>query len=177
MAAAAGRVASRKSRSRNSQRPHHVTFGQVVKHARAAVRGQGIRSSRSLELDKRKLRSATMAALKAVRKFRKGKILSGGSTGKKERILPLPKSGGVLPLLPIFAGLSALGSLAGGAAGVAKAINETRDAKKKLAEMQRHNETMEAIALRKGRGLFLRPYKKGGLGLYMMPYAKYAKNC
>lgn len=158
------------------KRFQHVTFRDVIKHAKAAIRGQGIRSSKSLETNRRRMRSATMAALKAVRKFKKGKLVRPGRRGAHERILPLPKSGGLLPLLPIFAGLSALGSLAGGAAGVAKAINETRDARKKLSELQRHNETMEAIALQKGKGLYLRPHKKG-LGLYMMPYTQYAKNC
>lgn len=161
------------------KRFQHVSFRDVIKHARAAIRGQGIKSSKSLETDRRRMRSATMAVLKAVRRYKKGKLMmpTGGRRGRgHERILPLPKSGGLLPLLPIFAGLSALGSLAGGAAGVAKAINETREARKKLAELQRHDETMEAIALRKGKGLFLRPYKKG-LGLYMMPYAQYSKNC
>ncbi|KAJ8933573.1 hypothetical protein NQ318_015959 [Aromia moschata] len=44
------------------------------------------------------------------------------------RIIPIPKSGGVLPLLPIFAGLSALGALAEGAGGILKAINDSRAA-------------------------------------------------
>lgn len=54
------------------------------------------------------------------------------------------KSGGMLPLVPIFAGLSALGSLAGGAANVAKALAASRDRTT-------------------GKGLYLKPYKvKGG---------------
>lgn len=40
------------------------------------------------------------------------------------------RSGGALPLLPIFAGLSALGSLAGGAASVAKVINDIKNTPK-----------------------------------------------
>lgn len=68
------------------------------------------------------------------------------------------KKGGVLPLLPIFAGLSALGSLAGGAAGVAKVVTDNKNARRKLAELKRHNLAME------GKGLYLRPYKSGGGG-------------
>lgn len=88
----------------------------------------------------------------------------------RPRIIPIPKSGGFLPLLgPIFAGLSALGALSGGAAGIAKAINQSKSAQKDLEEAQRHNKTMEAIALgKKGNGLYLKPYKKG-LGLYLKP--------
>lgn len=75
------------------------------------------------------------------------------------RIIPIPKTGGILPLIPIFAGLSALGSLAGGAAGIAKAVNDYKSAKKNLAESERHNKMMESIAL--GRGLYIKPYKNG----------------
>lgn len=82
-----------------------------------------------------------------------------------ERILALPKSGGVLHLLPIFAGLSVINSLAGGAACVTDwqiCIGTT---------------TMEAIALSsKGRCLYWQPYKKG-LGLYVRAYERQVKNC
>lgn len=103
------------------------------------------------------------------------------------RIIPVPKVGGILPLVPIFAGLSALGALMGGSAGVASAVLSAQRAKKELKEAQRHNQTMESIALghdhgrrrrrqdsstenvvRSGSGLHLKPYKNG-LGLYLSP--------
>lgn len=93
------------------------------------------------------------------------------------RIIPVPKIGGVLPLIPVFAGLSALGALMGGSAGVASAVISANRAKKELNESKRHNQTMEAISLGKrtrtvgGAGLFLKPYKKG-FGLYLHPYSK-----
>lgn len=152
-----------------------LPFSTLVRHAKAAIRGSGVKSSKMVEKDQKRLRAATLAALRAVRSIRKGKRISGVVRG--QRFLPLPKSGGLLPLLPIFAGLSAIGSLAGGAAGVAKAMSDTRDARRRLEELQRHNKSMEDIALHKGKGLFLRPYPKGGLGLYMKPYTKCAKNC
>ncbi|KAK9744510.1 Borna disease virus P40 protein [Popillia japonica] len=80
------------------------------------------------------------------------------------RVIPVPKKGGILPLIPIFAGLSALGALSGGAAAIAKAVNQANQAKKQLSEAERHNKTMESIAM--GKGLYLKPYKKG-LGLYL----------
>lgn len=83
---------------------------------------------------------------------------------KLPRIIPVPKTGGFLPLVPIFAGLSAAGSLAGGAAGIAKAINAYKTAKKQLYEAQRHNKEMEALFI--GRGLHLKHYKDG-LGIYL----------
>lgn len=90
------------------------------------------------------------------------------------RIIPVPKIGGILPLIPIFAGLSALGALVGGSASVANAVVSANNAKRNFKEAQRHNETLEAIALGKrskaksksGNGLYLKPYKTG-LGLYL----------
>lgn len=61
-----------------------------------------------------------------------------------------------MPLLPIFAGLSALGSLAGGASAVAKVITDSKNAKKNLAEIKRHNLATE------GKGMYLQPYKGRG---------------
>lgn len=85
-----------------------------------------------------------------------------------QRVIPVPKIGGVLPLIPIFAGLSALGSLVGGSAAVANAVITANNAKRQLKESSRHNETMEAIALgrnSRGEGVYLKPFKTG-LGLY-----------
>lgn len=79
---------------------------------------------------------------------RRGKgILKGSSTQlRRRRRRQRQRRGGVLPLLPIFAGLSALGSLAGGASAVAKAIRDGKNSSTKLA----------------GKGLYIRPYKSGG---------------
>lgn len=49
---------------------------------------------------------------------RRGGVRKKGTVGRKR--------GGVLPLLPVFAGLSALGSLVGGAASVAKAYHDIK---------------------------------------------------
>lgn len=83
-----------------------------------------------------------------------------------KRVIPIPKKGGFLPaLIPIFAALSALGGITGGVSKVVDTINQAKNAKRQLEEAQRHNERMEAIAVG-GKGLYLRPYKKG-LGLYL----------
>lgn len=94
------------------------------------------------------------------------KILVDKKGIRLPRCIPIPKRGGILPLIPIFAGLSALGSLAGGAAGIAKAVNDSKNAQKNLEESKRHNKLMETIAL--GKGLYIKPYKKGA-GLYLKP--------
>lgn len=80
------------------------------------------------------------------------------------RVIPVPKTGGFLPLVTIFAGLSASGSLAGGIAGITKTINDYKAAKKRLTELERHNKQMEAVCI--GKGLHLKPYKDG-LGIYV----------
>ncbi|KAL6267997.1 hypothetical protein P5V15_001075 [Pogonomyrmex californicus] len=59
--------------------------------------------------------------------------------------------------------LGALGSLIGGAASVAKAVNDRKVAQRQLEELQRR--AMET----RGQGLYLAPYKYGR-GLYLAPY-------
>lgn len=71
--------------------------------------------------------AVALAAAKRIIKNKKHEI-------KAPRIIKVPKTGGILPLIPIFAGLSALGSLAGGASGIAKAVISAKDAKKQLTE-------------------------------------------
>ena len=109
-------------------------------------------------------RIAIKTALLGARKLVKRR--GGKSKFQIPRILALPKKiGGALPLIPIFAGLSALGALSSGISGIAKAINESKTAKNQLDEALRHNKMMESIAM--GKGLYLRPYKAGsGLRLH-----------
>lgn len=97
-------------------------------------------------------------------------VIKKKSSAAAPRIIPVPKIGGILPfLIPLFAGLSAVGALSGGAAGIAKAVNDAKKAKENFEESKRHNKTMESIAL--GKGLYLKPYKQG-YGLYLKPYPK-----
>lgn len=95
-----------------------------------------------------------------------------GKKVKIPRVIQIPKSGGVLPfLVPLFAGLSALGSLAGGTAGIVKAVNDAKDAKKRLEEFQRHNRAIERVKI--GNGMHIaKNKKKNGLGLYITPFPK-----
>lgn len=80
------------------------------------------------------------------------------------RVIPVPKVGGFLPLIPIFAGLSATGGLTGGAAGIAKAVNAIKSAKERLQELKRQNGKMEALCI--GQGLSLKEHGDG-LGIYV----------
>lgn len=137
------------------------SFASLVKKAKIALK----KSKPST------IQSAVDVAMESVRGTKKAEF-------SYPRIIPIPKTGGVLPLIPIFAGLSALGALVGGTSAVIKTVNEAKQAKEVLSESQRHNRMMEAVALGKqpisGSGLYLKPYKKG-YGLYLKPYSS-AKN-
>lgn len=138
-----------------------TSFGAgIVSNVRSALRKAG-----GKRLIEKSIGKAAKIALHAARQSLK---TSGGRRKiRTPRIIPIPKVGGILPLLPIFAGLSALGALTGGAAGVARVVSDVQAGKNQLSEAQRHNRQMEAIALGKsGNGLFLKPYRKG-LGLYL----------
>lgn len=138
-----------------------VAFGSgIVRKVRDALRKGS--NKRVMEND---IYNASKIAVRAARQALKS---AGGKRKiRTPRIIPLPKHGGILPLIPIFAGLSALGTLAGGVAGVSKIVNDIKVGKQGLAEAERHNRNMEAIALGKhGKGLYLKPYRTG-LGLYL----------
>ena len=73
--------------------------------------------------------------------------------------------GGFLPFIPLFAGLLAIGTLAGSAAEVANAVNDAQMVGKKYDEMARHTyDGRDRIAPRSG--LYIKPYRKG-IGLYL----------
>ncbi|KAJ8945147.1 hypothetical protein NQ318_001612 [Aromia moschata] len=65
--------------------------------------------------------------------------------------------------------MKAKSALGGGAAGIAKAVNDSKANRQQLEEEKRHNLAMEAAAT--GKGLYLAPYKKG-YGLYLSPNRK-----
>jgi len=81
------------------------------------------------------IKSALEGARDAVRKA------GGRSQTRTPRILPVPKKvEGNLPafLIPLFAALSVAGSLAGGGAAIAKAVQSAKVAKEALEESRRH---------------------------------------
>lgn len=142
----------RKRSSNNHNNKNTLNEKKLLRGVKNAVRKSG----------RKKVIDASKVAYAAAKKMVKGKKIKKQSV----RIIPIPKTGGVLPfLIPLFAGLSATGALAGGATAVARAVNAAAEARNSLKEMQRHNEKMEAIALgnnsKTGSGFYLRPYKSG----------------
>lgn len=148
---------NRRKKSNKIRKTHHRKQTKKLKFTSAVsrIRKQVLKGKPNTVGD------AIKIALKSAKALKK-KI-------SQNRIVKIPKTGGFLPLIPIFAGLSALGTLTGGAAAIAKAVNDAKAAKIQLAEAQRHNKTMESIAI--GKGLYMRPYK-AGLGLFLNPAKK-----
>lgn len=135
---------------------HHVLL-PVHKTLQTAFKGSGLETHKDI-------RKSSLMALRAARAaIRK---VGGRKKIRLPRIIPFEKkTGGILPLIPIFAGLSALGSLAGGASAISNAVINAKTARKKLEEDKRHHMAMEE--LKKGSGLYLRKTPKGGFGLFL----------
>lgn len=143
------RRGGRKKRGRKKRVGGTLAFREVLKKAKSVLKQR-----KGMDLT-----DASKIAFKSINKLIKRKTVKAPT-----RVISVPKTGGILPLIPIFAGLSALGALSGGAAGIAKAVKDADAAKRQLTEAQRHNQSMEAIAM--GKGLHLKPYKRG-YGLYL----------
>ena len=125
--------------------------------------------------------------LKTRRKPSKGSSLKFRGNGKKKnvnsrktRTKHIPRiQGGFLPaLLAALPFLSAVGTLVGGGAAVAKTVIDAKRSQEDLNETRRHNKKMEEEARKNGRGLYYTPYKArqtNGKGLYIRPYKQTGK--
>lgn len=157
-------MAKRRLQSKDAKKGEKLASWVVKKIMKAKVKaGAGVKTFKSLvskiRAQAKKLRpKCTNTAIKRMYLVAK-KLIAKNKLIKLPRVIPLPKTGGILPLIPIFAGLSALGALAGGAAGIAKTVNDYKSSQSNLRESERHNKVMESIAM--GRGLYIKPYKKG----------------
>lgn len=168
-----GAGVKKRRRSRKSKRPckfgGKLSFRQHILHPvlKALTEIANDKTGSGLT-DRKNLRQISLKALK----FARSAVRKAG--GRKRiripRIIPFEtKVGGFLPLIPLFAGLSALGSLAGGASAIAKTVIDAKNAKKKLEEDRRHNTAMETI----GSGLYLKKSCKGGFGLFLKKQKNY----
>lgn len=170
-------------KAKDSSLGEKITAWGVTNAMKAKVKmGLGHKSKiKTSKITKKSFKNLLSAVKKAVRlssPLTGSNVLSSALSASKKfkvrgvtppKVIPIDKSGGILPLIPIFAALSAVGALSGGAAQIAKAVNSAQMAKKELVEANRHNKTMEAIAI--GKGMYLAPYKKG-MGLFLKPYKK-----
>lgn len=120
------------------------------------------------------LTDASRQAIGAARRIFKGNKFSKG----KARIIPLPKVGGALPLIPIISAITSLGGLASAASSVVDLAQKIRGA---ITNLKNHGDARSTESV--GHGLFVRPYKKSygihvdadsaiGEGLFTQPYHK-----
>lgn len=125
-----------------------LSFKHLVKKARDSIKNQ--KSTENIDaLAERALNAAHREIKKNKRKF------------KLPRVIPVPKSGGALPLVPILAGITALAGAAKGVGSIVKSIGEIAEAKRKI---------FPGASKKIGNGIYLAPYKKTGFGLYLEPY-------
>jgi Phospholipase A2-like domain len=149
-----------KATTSNSGRKPISRCGSPIRKMKKIAFGSGIVKKVRNDLKKHKNKNdineiAKVALLSARKHLR---AVGGKRNIRMPRIIPIPKVGGFLPLIPIFAGLSALGSLAGAAANISRAVKAARA-----------NDGNKVTPLNKtGSGLYLKPYRKG-LGLYIKP--------
>lgn len=149
------RSKSKKRKNRKRKKTSQVAFGSAILRK---VKNE-LKKLEGTKYTQNNLHKSVKVGLLAARKSVK---LSGGKKKIKiPRIIAIPKVGGLLPLIPIFAGLSALGSLAGGAAGIVKTINAIKNSKRNGSGI-----TGKIALESKGSGLFLKPYRTG-LGLFI----------
>jgi hypothetical protein len=99
-------------------------------------------------------------ALVAFRKLKKKKRVKLPA----RRTIPLPKTGGILPLVPIISGISALGGLAGGVNAIIKAIKDINEARKNV--FSKNTTVTTGNGLKIGRGALYLP-KRGRGALYL----------
>lgn len=148
----------KKKRVLKNKKNKPLSFTNLIKNAKIAIK----------EFKPDNLEKAIEVAMASTRESKNGRNV------REPRSIKLPSiKGGILPLVPIFAGLGALGSIVGSAAGVANAINNVRKGQKELDETKRHNQTLEAIAMgtHKGNGYYLQRFKKGS-GYYLKRFPK-----
>lgn len=148
-----GIQSSKKSKKKTKKAKKTISFNTLVQDAKRAVNLSNTNS----------VGTVIKAALRSAKKSAKGKHV------KVPRIIKvLSITGGVLPLLPILAGLGAIGSLVGSAANIWKTVKDVKNSSEQLAEYKRHN---QAVEKKIGHGLYLGMHKKGR-GLYLRPYRK-----
>jgi len=124
-------------------------FKQMILAAKNSIKNK---------MNEKNITKLVKTCLSAAKKSKKSKKT------KTPRIIPIPKKGGVLPLIPIFAGLSALGALTGGVGNIVKVVKELNSGKNTPIHL--------------GKGLYLAPHKGSsykivkGKGLYLAPSYK-----
>lgn len=168
---ALGVSAAMKAKRMLTKRGGGITKRRTAKMKKKQISFQHVVRNAKSEIKKVKpdtIDSALKLAIKSIQRSKKGNQI------RPPRVIKVPAySGGILPLIPLFAGLSALGAVGSSTVGIVNAINQYRKAQNELDENKRHNRSMEAIALGKksGAGYYL-CHAKTGDGYFLKPYSK-----
>ena len=107
------KMKKKKKKNGKNKKKMSASFGSLVRKAKRAVKGVKEKDIR----DESSFRNKVEASLKAV-----GSHKGAVKKMTKTRIIPIPKTGGMLPLIPIIAGISKIGAIAGGASTIVNAI-------------------------------------------------------
>ena len=79
------------------------------------------------------------------------------SKKKLREIKDHEREGGIFPaLIPIFAGIAAAGSIAGGSAAIANAVNSKKTQDAQLEQKRAHDDRVEKLL--QGKGIYLPEY-------------------
>jgi len=138
----------------NDLAERHVADKLLAQKARKRI------IARNSTLGERAAAAAVWEAMKVKTKIGMGMKMK--MKKKTKRVHTAVKRGDILPSLPM---LGALGSLIGGAAGVAMAVSNSKATRRQLEELKHHNRALE------GHGLYLAAYKYGK-GLHLGPYKR-----
>jgi hypothetical protein len=141
---------TKRNRSIKSKGGKGITFNQLVKKAKQAISDRGKKNS--------DIQALAARSLSAIKKYKiKNKP-------HNKRILALPKIGGAIPLIPILAALSHVGSLVGGVTAIVNAIKNIKDVKDQYKAQQ--GSGIAFTPYRIGHKLLIHPHKRG-LGLFV----------
>lgn len=132
------------------------SFGSLVRKAKSAIKGVKEKDIQDASTLQKKVKDV----LRAVGSRKAIKKLSG------TRIIPIPKTGGMLPLLPIIGSISKIGAIAGGVTAIVNAIRDIVNLRKSMKNSPNDGQQHQV-----GNGLFLSPYRRG-YGLFLSPFPK-----
>ena len=138
------RKKSIKKRSKKRVKGSGITFHQLLQKAKKTVRAKKFKPT--------DIQAAVNRTLASIKKY---KVRT--SPG---RVLPIPKSGGAIPIIPILTALKHVGTILRGIGTVVESVKQV----KAIKDQFKHQSTVPETRI--GNGLIVGPHKKG-LGIFV----------
>lgn len=162
------KMAKKRARSSHASAGEKLAANLVNKSMLIKVaNGSGLKKKfkNIVSIAKKHIRKAKPKCKKAALQlaFAAVKELAAESNIEIPRVIPLPKTRGFLPLLPIVTGLTAASRIVKKSSAIARVLKKFQTAQKVWNEAKRYNQHFETISV--GEGLELKPYKNG-LGIF-----------